>query len=81
LECKFYLPHKGYPGWSHYGASKSAQWGFVRSASLELAPFQITVNGICPGNIMTEGFVLNGSDYVSAMSAAVPLHRLGVQFS
>src|SRR3712207_9102253 len=29
-------PMTGYPGWSHYGASKAAQLGFIRSAAMEL---------------------------------------------
>ena len=31
-------PITGYPGWSHYGASKAAQLGFLRTAAIELAP-------------------------------------------
>ena len=30
-------PITGYTGWSHYGASKAGQLGFMRSAALELA--------------------------------------------
>ena len=35
-------PITGYPGWSHYGASKAAQLGFLRTAAIELAPRRIT---------------------------------------
>ena len=31
-------PVTGYPGWSHYGATKAAQLGFIRTACIELAP-------------------------------------------
>src|ERR1700690_2738707 len=31
-------PLTGYPGWTHYGASKAGQLGFMRTAALELAP-------------------------------------------
>ena len=31
-------PLTGYPGWSHYGASKAGQLGFMRTAAIELAP-------------------------------------------
>jgi 3-oxoacyl-[acyl-carrier protein] reductase len=31
-------PMTGVPGWTHYGASKAAQLGFVRAVALELAP-------------------------------------------
>jgi 3-oxoacyl-[acyl-carrier protein] reductase len=70
-------PITGYPGWSHYGASKSAQLGFMRTAALELARYGITVNAVLPGNIKTEGFAGNGEAYIKAAEAAVPLRRLG----
>ena len=46
-------PITGSPGWCHYGASKAAQLGFMRTACLELAKYKITVNAVLPGNIMT----------------------------
>ncbi len=46
-------PLTGYPGWSHDGASKAAQLGFVRTAAIELAPRGITVNAVLPGNVLT----------------------------
>ena len=42
-------PITGYPGWSHYAASKAGQLGFVRTAAIELAPHHITVNAVLPG--------------------------------
>ena len=39
----------GYPGWAHYGASKAAQLGFMRTAALEYAKYGITINAIQPG--------------------------------
>jgi 3-oxoacyl-[acyl-carrier protein] reductase len=50
-------PVTGFPGWSHYGASKAAQLGFMRTAAIELAPYGITVNAVLPGNITTEGLL------------------------
>ncbi|OLP61826.1 3-oxoacyl-ACP reductase [Xaviernesmea oryzae] len=70
-------PITGYPGWAHYGASKAGQLGFMRTAAIELAPRNITVNAVLPGNIMTEGLEGNGPDYIAAMEASVPLRRLG----
>ncbi|WFR74418.1 3-oxoacyl-ACP reductase FabG [Prescottella defluvii] len=70
-------PMTGYPGWSHYGASKAAQLGFVRTAAMELARRNITVNAVLPGNIRTEGLDGMGEDYMAAMAAAVPLGHLG----
>ncbi|WP_289355442.1 3-oxoacyl-ACP reductase FabG [Paenibacillus sp. S-12] len=70
-------PATGYAGWSHYGASKAAQLGFMRSAALELARYHITINAVMPGNIMTEGLKGLGEHYLNAMTASVPLKRLG----
>lgn len=71
-------PVTGFPGWSHYGASKAGQLGFMRTACIELAPFGITVNAVMPGNIKTEGLEGLGPDYEKTMAASVPLKRLGV---
>ncbi|MFP8941198.1 3-oxoacyl-ACP reductase FabG [Streptomyces fenghuangensis] len=69
-------PLTGFPGWSHYGASKAAQLGFMRTAALELAPYGITVNAVAPGNVMTEGLEELGEAYLAQMAATVPLGRL-----
>ena len=70
-------PVTGYPGWSHYGASKAAQLGFMRTAAMELAPKNITINAVLPGNILTEGLIDMGQDYMDQMAASVPAGRLG----
>jgi 3-oxoacyl-[acyl-carrier protein] reductase len=70
-------PITGSPGWSHYGASKAGQLGFMRSAALELAPFNITVNAVLPGNILTEGVEGLGAEYIAGMKSAIPAGRLG----
>ena len=70
-------PVTGYPGWTHYGATKAGQLGFMRTACIELAKYGITVNAVLPGNIMTEGLIGMGEDYQRTMAASVPLKRLG----
>jgi len=67
----------GFPGWTHYGATKAGQLGFMRTACLELAKYGITVNAVLPGNIVTEGLAGMGEDYRKSMEASVPLKRLG----
>ena len=71
-------PLTGFTGWSHYGASKAGQLGFIRSAALELARSRITVNAVLPGNIVTEGLGDLGADYLQSMESAIPLGHLGV---
>jgi 3-oxoacyl-[acyl-carrier protein] reductase len=70
-------PITGYPGWSHYGATKAAQLGFLRTAAIELAPSRITVNAVLPGNIETEGLEELGPEYRQRMEASIPQGRLG----
>ena len=70
-------PITGFPGWSHYGASKAAQLGFMRSAALEYANRGITVNAVQPGNILTEGLKAQGEAYLDQQRAIIPTHTLG----
>jgi 3-oxoacyl-[acyl-carrier protein] reductase len=66
------------PGHGHYSASKAGINGLIRAAALELAPHGITVNGVEPGNIMTEGVSGHRSPaFIEAMTRSVPLGRLG----
>jgi 3-oxoacyl-[acyl-carrier protein] reductase len=70
-------PLTGCAGWSHYAASKAAQLGFMRSAALELAQDQITINAVLPGNVLTPGLQALGEDCLRQMRSCVPLGRLG----
>jgi 3-oxoacyl-[acyl-carrier protein] reductase len=70
-------PITGFPGWAHYGASKAAQLGFMRTAAIEFAPRGITVNAVLPGNIATEGLAEMGPEYRASMESSIPLRRLG----
>ncbi|GAA4651393.1 3-oxoacyl-ACP reductase FabG [Kistimonas scapharcae] len=70
-------PITGYPGWSHYGASKAAMLGFLRTAAIELASTGITINAILPGNIATEGMTELAEDYMATMTASIPMKHLG----
>jgi 3-oxoacyl-[acyl-carrier protein] reductase len=70
-------PITGYPGWSHYGATKAAQLGFLRTAAIELAPKGITINAVMPGNIETEGLGDLGPEYRQKMESSIPQRKLG----
>ncbi|GAB1361123.1 3-oxoacyl-ACP reductase FabG [Rhodobacter sp.] len=71
-------PVTGFPGWAHYGASKAGQLGFMKTAAMELARYNTTINAVMPGNIITEGLEGLGEDYLKTMAASIPLKRLGV---
>lgn len=70
-------PITGFPGWTHYGASKSGQLGFLKTAAMELSRYNTTINAVMPGNIYTEGLQDLGQDYLDTMAASIPLKRLG----
>ena len=43
---------RGFPGITHYSASKAGVIGFTRSLAIEAAP-QVRVNAVCPGMVLT----------------------------
>jgi len=72
-----------------YTASKHGLVGLVRSAAIELGPYGITVNNVCPNHVTTglgawqndyfariQGKTLE--QYMSDMTARIPLGRPGV---
>ena len=66
------------PGHGHYSATKAGINGFIKSAALEFSGDGITVNGVEPGNILTEGMQASRSpEFMRMMEQAVPLGRLG----
>lgn len=66
------------PGHGHYSASKAGINGFIRAAALEFAGYGITVNGVEPGNIMTEGVKLHRSaEFIKSMETMIPVGRYG----
>ena len=66
------------PGHGHYSASKAGINGFIKAAALEFSGYGITVNGIEPGNILTEGVKMHRSEaFIRSMEQAIPLGRLG----
>lgn len=70
-------PVVGFPGWTHYAASKAGQLGFIKTAAMELARYNTTINAVMPGNILTEGLQGLGDDYLKTMANSIPLKRLG----
>ena len=61
---------------SHYAAAKSAISGFTKSWARELAPFNIKVNAVAPGFIVT-GMTMgsNSPDKIKERSKRMPLGR------
>ncbi|MEH6516883.1 MAG: SDR family oxidoreductase [Halioglobus sp.] len=72
-------PRVAMPGTSHYAMSKGGMNGFIRTAALEYARENITINGVEPGYILTAAMsALGGEEELKAMSQCIPLGKLGV---
>ncbi len=70
-------PFTAFPGFTHYGASKAGQLGFMRVAAMELARYGATINAVLPGTVLTEGLAANGQAFLNSAAAGIPLGRLG----
>src|SRR5579859_1045519 len=64
-------------GQANYSAAKAGILGFTRTAALELARTNVTVNAICPGYIATEMFEAIPEKTKEAILARIPLGRAG----
>lgn len=71
-------PKVAMPLTTHYAASKAGLNGFIRTASLELARENITVNGVEPGYILTQAMsLLAGEEGLKEMATQIPKGALG----
>ena len=71
-------PRVAMPGTAYYAASKAGTNGFIRSAAVELAADNITVNGVEPGFILTPAMDLLADEGARAeMARYIPKGELG----
>jgi 3-oxoacyl-[acyl-carrier protein] reductase len=71
-------PNVAMPGTAHYAASKGGMNGLIRTAALEYARQNITVNGVEPGYILTPAMqALGGPEELKQMASQIPLGKLG----
>ncbi len=80
----------GFPHAQAYTSSKHGLVGLVRSAAIELGPYGITVNNVCPNHVTTglgawqnEYFskvvgAASVDDYLKQMAARIPMRRPGL---
>jgi len=68
----------GEPYHAAYSASKGAILALTRAMAIELAPYKITVNAVCPGPTYTD-MLLEATDAAQRedLTASAPLGRLG----
>jgi meso-butanediol dehydrogenase/(S,S)-butanediol dehydrogenase/diacetyl reductase len=80
----------GHAHMAAYTASKHGMVGLTRSAAMELGPYAITVNAVCPNHVTTglgsaqneyfaklRGFA-SVEDYLADMRRRIPLRRTGL---
>jgi NAD(P)-dependent dehydrogenase (short-subunit alcohol dehydrogenase family) len=66
------------PGYAAYAAAKAGVINFTKTAALELAPYNIRVNGIAPDATLTEALTRMASpEFADQAAKMVPLGRLG----
>lgn len=70
-------PLVGLPSYGHYGATKAAMLGLMRSAALEVVHQGITINAVLPGNIRSAGYELLSREHQQAMLAHIPMGVVG----
>jgi NAD(P)-dependent dehydrogenase (short-subunit alcohol dehydrogenase family) len=77
-----------WPGWGIYSASKAAAIAVTQAMALELAPYDVTVNCVCPGTMLTnmtrtgfgEAAAAAGADVETMLAdkaASIPARRFG----
>lgn len=71
-----------WPANTQYSAAKSGVIGLTRNVAMELAPYHINVNAVCPGNTMTDmvpvvakNNSLSVEDWVKIRSQDIPWKR------
>ena len=64
-------------GHAHYAATKSGLIGLVKTAAVELSQYNININAIVPGNIMSEGMKYErGEEFIKSQARSIPMGRL-----
>ncbi len=71
------LAHKGGRQLTHYAAAKAGVLGFTRALAYEVAPYNITVNAICPGPINTDMSLVGSAEWKAQKLSELPLGRYG----
>jgi NAD(P)-dependent dehydrogenase (short-subunit alcohol dehydrogenase family) len=63
---------------SSYASSKAGMLGLMRAMALDLAPYGVTVNALCPGVFKTEinRPILNDPDYLKEFLRQIPIGYL-----
>ncbi len=77
INMSSFVGERGNFGQANYAAAKAGLLGFTKTAALELAQNNITVNAICPGFIETEMVAAIPEKAMERILKTIPLGRLG----
>jgi len=65
----------GLAGDSHYAGAKAALLGLTKAWAKELAPWNIRVNAVAPGCVLTEMTIHKGQAFINERAKLIPLGR------
>ncbi len=72
-----FVGEAGNMGQANYAAAKAGLLGFTKTAALELAKSNITVNAVCPGFIETDMTDAIPEDMQEKITKTIPMGRFG----
>jgi len=75
INISSYTGHYGNFGQANYGAAKAGVIGLTKTAALEMARYNITVNAICPGYTETDMMATIPSNIREQLTARIPVGR------
>jgi acetoacetyl-CoA reductase/3-oxoacyl-[acyl-carrier protein] reductase len=75
INISSYTGHYGNFGQANYGAAKAGVIGLTKTAALELARYNITVNAICPGYTETDMMATIPSNIREQLTSKIPVGR------
>jgi acetoacetyl-CoA reductase/3-oxoacyl-[acyl-carrier protein] reductase len=77
INISSFVGQAGNFGQANYAASKGGIIAFTKTAALELAKFNVTVNAIAPGFTLTEMLVKVPEDIQTQLKTRIPMGRFG----
>lgn len=78
INISSYVGQAGNFGQANYGASKGGIIAFTKTAALELAKFNITVNALAPGFTLTDMLAKVPENVQDQIKAKIPMGRFGM---